>query len=324
MSNNNKELTQEQIDRAKSRWILLRNALLKGKITPKHSNRHSGFDLFRKENYSLEELPEDIKNGFNMDIDINDEDKIDIKEYEYILYSKIDEDLLNEEEKNKKILVRNRMIEKSSITLKECTSFDNTGNICIWPSEEVLAYYCLKNIETFDEKKVLEIGAGLGGLGGLIISVYGNATSVYITDGNERCGINLDCNVQLNNNNYDETECNSKVLLWNDVFDSFEENSFDVIIVADCLFLQQYHEDLINLMNYLLSPNGKCIILAPLRDNSLRNFLVKLGNHEEHLSYEKIEKYDDVIWESHLKLKENDKNYNEDIHYPYLLIINKL
>jgi calmodulin-lysine N-methyltransferase len=34
---------------------------------------------------------------------------------------------------------------RGPITLEEMTGFDNTGNVCLWPSEEIMTYFCIKN-----------------------------------------------------------------------------------------------------------------------------------------------------------------------------------
>lgn len=81
--------------------------------------------------------------------------------------------------------------------------FNNTGNVCIWPAEEVLAKYSLDHLELFryttDKlrygrtcsplrargKRVLELGSGMTAFAGILVALYGGATSVALTDGNE-------------------------------------------------------------------------------------------------------------------------------------------
>ena len=60
------------------------------------------------------------------------------------------------------------------IAADEC-NIDNTGNICIWPCEEVLCWICVQQLHLFENNKVLELGAGLSGLVGLfafLLSVF--------------------------------------------------------------------------------------------------------------------------------------------------------
>lgn len=82
---------------------------------------------------------------------------------------------------------------RDGVTMQELrgaqeSGVDNTGNVCVWPSEQVLAYYCchhllLNNRLAVDlpvlsaagpSFRVLELGAGMTGLAGQAMSLWCN------------------------------------------------------------------------------------------------------------------------------------------------------
>lgn len=205
-----------------------------------------------------------------------------------------------------------------TIEVKDVLGFNNTGNVCVWPSEEILTYYCLKDKHRFRDKTVCELGGGMTCLAGLAISLCCGPTEVLLTDGNEASVKNIDVTLARNKTGFNGTAVTARVLRWNEDISSGDlQGRFDFVVCADCLFFDEYRQDLVNVLWQLLKEKGEAVIFAPSRGDTFDQFKALAG---ERFQVREVETYDEKVSALH---KENVAKglevYDPNLHYPRML-----
>ncbi|KAJ8929048.1 hypothetical protein NQ314_018317 [Rhamnusium bicolor] len=202
-----------------------------------------------------------------------------------------------------------------TFSAEDLMGFNNTGNVCIWPSEETLSYYVCSNLEKFTNKNVIELGGGMSCLAGLFTAKYGNPKYVTVTDGNKLSVDNVQATLKCNDFG---TTVKCKVLKWNS---AIESEKFDVILCADCLFFDDARADLIECLWAYLTNDGIAYIMAPQRGNTLDNFITQ--SEGKGFICNKVLNYSNVVWEKRVALLDNC-DYDDNIHYPILIEVTKV
>ncbi|CAL4173173.1 unnamed protein product, partial [Meganyctiphanes norvegica] len=172
----------------------------------------------------------------------------------------------------------------------ELTGFNNTGNVCIWPAEEILTYYCLMNLNLFHGKNILELGGGMTCLAGLLVSASGVPSCTVLTDGN---ALSVD-NVKLAlERNQIPTAITSRVLRWGVETEMAPfYGKIDVALCADCLFFDDSRDSLLSTLRAVLNPNGMALIAAPDRNGTFQTFASLC---RQYFSVTIVDKYDSTV-----------------------------
>ncbi|KAL5008032.1 hypothetical protein ScPMuIL_013613 [Solemya velum] len=203
--------------------------------------------------------------------------------------------------------------------------FNNTGNVCVWPSEEVMAYYCLNNLEKFCDKRVLELGGGMTCLAGIALATHSEVRYVELTDGNEESVDNLSVIVHYNKEGkaFGDTTVAARLLRWgSDDLTLNGREKFDFILCADCMFFKEGRQALVDLMYSLLKPKGEVIMFAPRRGSTFDDF-ISLASKA--FSVHVKENYNNVVWDIHCKMQRKGKEvYDDNIHYPLYVSMKKI
>ncbi|CAL8134608.1 unnamed protein product [Orchesella dallaii] len=210
-----------------------------------------------------------------------------------------------------------------NVDIKNLKGFDKTGRICIWPSEQILCYWVLKNQARFEDKKVIEIGGGFHCLAGLAVAKYTKAQHVILTDGDE---VNVEeVSYSIQRNNLQAGSCHATTLQW----DSFKtkpefESKFDFVIAADVIYENTIFVSLLETISYVLKPEGQFILFNPTRDGMLQEFVRLAKSMNAFTDVKLIETYDTSVSEITWDLVQNNPSYNREWHYPNQVAFQKV
>ncbi|KAH9325699.1 hypothetical protein KI387_005877, partial [Taxus chinensis] len=127
---------------------------------------------------------------------------------------------------------RENHVDLRDFEISKQQKIDNTGIVCLWPSEEVLTYFCILNGDMFRNKRVLELGSGYG-LAGLSIAACTDSSEVVISDGNPQVVDYIQNNIDANMGFFGTTKVTSLLLHWSQGEVCHLGQSFDFILAAD-------------------------------------------------------------------------------------------
>ena len=246
---------------------------------------------------------------------------------------------------NHTVRVRERL-SRHKVTLESLMSHelfdgvDNTGNTRVWDSETTLCFLLLQEPQTItstlnisslwelrqenEKLRVLELGCGMAGLVCLFLATLKpELTTVTLTDGHPQAVHNNLVNIALNPHLKD-CDISAKRLVWSIDDKNTISPTNDLILVADCTHFQEFHACLACTIADNLRIGGVAILLQPPRGNSLANFVTCLEKSNDLMQVKLLESnYSKTLSRLH------DQHcgtpaFDSDIHYPQLLILQKL
>lgn len=226
------------------------------------------------------------------------------------------------------------------------TGVDNTGNFCVWDSERTLAFLLFHHLEYFGllelraATKITELGTGMAGLSAIALGLrlqlnktnaVDKKIEVTLTDGHPDGVLNNQVNRFLttlsidseSNSPYFGVSVSEKVLLWSVDAKRSDEEPQDLVLVSDCIHFQNFHAALAITTLRVLHLGGKAIFCQPARADSLINFFELLRICPDLSSLQWLEHpiLQDCCARAKLEFK---ASYDESLHKPQLLIIQKL
>lgn len=199
--------------------------------------------------------------------------------------------------------------------IESLVGFNNTGNICIWSSEECLAKFCLSEIpERLSRRKIIELGGGMTSLAGFTIAKLHDPDFVVVSDGNDISVKNLKLVLKSNRDLHEKMAV--KKLRWNEDNQPEDDGAYDVAMASDCVFFEEYRNDLVNKMYSLLKPEGIAIVVAPERNGTLKKFSdIACEKFSIMPGFEEVDFFNSKF----LSCQE----FKSDIHLPKLLLLKK-
>ena len=198
-----------------------------------------------------EEEEEDKDFVFSLFSPNNDEDRYETLEFNFPALNRRQQQQQDHEQEE----------QKGRIVLRAGVEDDQSTGLGLWLGSQVLCRYLTNNPELIFQRKVLEVGAGLG-LCGLIAHRLG-ASSVLLTDGDSNVLENLRYNVRQNqtsdnNINENENKANHTIscpqLIWGKNLSEFRNlyQRQSVIMASDCVYMTKSLEPLWETVHQLL------------------------------------------------------------------------
>ncbi|CEG50309.1 Uncharacterized conserved protein [Plasmopara halstedii] len=330
-----------QSDKTKSHWRVLRNAIVR---STSNDTSSSSVDITRTTASSIATdffplCPVSFVDTVKVSMHTPAKDN-----FAWMMYN-LSAAIESETERSITVVVHEKRKDVKFVPISELQSHqmnngvDNTGNIRTWPSEQILLSYIissgiLSQIQSVGRPELpvscCELGSGMAGLAslGLLACAPVDFERVVITDGNLLCVNNLQLCVAENQRQntfparVNNTKITAELLRWdrNATLRKDLQQQFDLVFASDCLFFEEFHEDLAHtIKNLLRRGSGRCLLLQPSRSGSLDRFCVIAKQYGFTTTQSKD--FDPTIVEKHQEYQQTRPDYVPDVHFPVLLTL---